>query len=189
MTEGHTFNEYLNLTLQLVLSNKIHLVSIIAPEDFLHLIFSLGSAAFQPPKNIRYNSLGANLWVQLLKTYGLTEKARQISDPEFAQILNRIRGSSHTDPDVKEIKFLSNTYTSHWPNGFVKIYLTIHLFNLENEKKRIEKLRSDLGRDVICVYAKDSARDAETQTLFVDVSDNQIHKTSYFLPKLKVFIN
>ena len=94
----------------------------------------MGRAAFQPPKNIRYNSLGANIWVQLLKTYELTEKARQSSDPEFAQILNRIRGSSHTDPDVKEIKFLSNAHTSHWPNGFVKIYLTIHLFNLENEK-------------------------------------------------------
>ena len=54
-------------------------------------------------------------------------------------------------------------------------------------KKRIEKLRLDLGRDVACVYAKDSARDTETQALFVDVSDDQIHKTSYFLPKLKVY--
>ena len=39
--------------------------------------------------------------------YELTETARQSSDPKFAQILNRIRESSHTDDDFREMKIFS----------------------------------------------------------------------------------
>ena len=38
------------------------------------------------------------------------------------------------------------------------------------------------------MYEKDSARDIETQTLSVDVSDNQIHKTGNLPGKFKVCI-
>ena len=83
---------------------------------------------------------------------------KQSSDPEFVQILDRIREGSHTDDDICEIKSLANTYTSHWTNGFVKIYLTNRLANIENERC-IKKLRIELERDDIFIYTKDLARD------------------------------
>ena len=45
--------------------------------------------------------------------YESTESPRQSSDPKFAQILNRIRESSHTDDDIRGIKSLANKDTSH----------------------------------------------------------------------------
>ena len=39
--------------------------------------------------------------------YELTETVRQSSDAKFAQILNRIRESSHTDDDFREMKIFS----------------------------------------------------------------------------------
>ena len=36
------------------------------------------------------------------------EKVRQSSDPDFTQILNRIRDSSHVDHYSKEIKSFAN---------------------------------------------------------------------------------
>ena len=51
---------------------------------------------------------------------------RQNSDPEFAQILIKIRESNHAYDDVRETKFLVN--------GFLKIYLSNCLENIENER-------------------------------------------------------
>ena len=72
------------------------------------------------------------------------------------------------------MKSLANTDTSNWPNGFVKVYLTNLLVNIQKERC-IENLRKSLGRDVICMYAKDSGRDVKMQTFSVTISDNQIH--------------
>lgn len=60
------------------------------------------------------------------------------------------------------------THVFHWPNAFVNVFLTNHQVNIENDRC-IEKSRTKLDeikqikRDVISVYAKDSARDIETQ--------------------------
>ena len=40
----------------------------------------------------------------------------------------------------------------------------------------MEKLRTELGRDVISMYAKDSARNIETQTLSGDISEIKLIK-------------
>lgn len=58
-----------------------------------------------------------------------------------------------------------------------------HPENIENERC-IEKLRTELRRDVISIYAKDLGRNTETQTLSVHISDNQIHKTGNLPGKL-----
>ena len=112
---------------------------------------------------------------------------RQNNDPVFGQILNKLRESSYTDDDVRETKSLVDTDTSHWPNAFVKVYSTNRRANIENERY-IEKLKMELGRDLISLYAKDLAKDVMTQTLSVDNFDNQIHETVNLLGKLKVII-
>lgn len=45
-----------------------------------------------------------------------------------------------------------------------------------------------MGKNVISICAKDSARDIQTQTLSVDISDNQIHKSSNLPGELNVCI-
>ena len=68
----------------------------------------------------------------------------------------------------------------------MKVYLTNHQANIEN-KRCVEKLRTELGVDVTSIFAKDSARNIKIQTLSVDISDNQIHMGN--LPdKLKLYI-
>ena len=69
----------------------------------------------------------------------------------------------------------------------LKVYLTNHLAGIES-KTRFEKLRTELRRDAISKYAKDSARDMEIQNLSVDISDNQIHKTGKLPIKSKLYI-
>lgn len=77
--------------------------------------------------------------------------------------------------------------TSLRPNGFLKICLTNRIANIENERC-IEKLRTELGRGAISIYAKHPLRDIETQILSVDISDNQIHKTGKLPIKSKLYI-
>ena len=48
---------------------------------------------------------------------------RQSSDPDFAQLLNRVRKGQQTDNDVIQIKALANTDTATLPDEFVKVYL------------------------------------------------------------------
>lgn len=74
--------------------------------------------------------------------------------------------------------------TFHRPNGSVKAYLTNHQANIEDERC-MEKLRTELGRDVIFVYAKDSAKDIGTATISVGISNNRINKMGNVLDNLK----
>ena len=53
----------------------------------------------------------------------LVKIVRQSSDPDFAQLLNRVREGQQTDNDVIQIKALANTDTATLPDEFVKIYL------------------------------------------------------------------
>ena len=69
----------------------------------------------------------------------------------------------------------------------MKVYFTNRLGDTKNERC-IEKVRLELGRGVISIYEKNSTRDIETQTLSVDISDNQIHTTGNILGKLKMCI-
>ena len=52
----------------------------------------------------------------------LVKIVRQSSDPDFAQLLNRVRKGQQTDNDVIQIKALANTDTATLPDEFVKIY-------------------------------------------------------------------
>ena len=55
----------------------------------------------------------------------LFEIVQQSSDPEFAQILNRVRQGKHTEDDVVNIKKHAGTDLTQWaPNQIVKLYLT-----------------------------------------------------------------
>ena len=48
----------------------------------------------------------------------LVEIVWQSSDPDFAQLLNRVWEGKQTDNHVIEIKALANTDTATWPDEF-----------------------------------------------------------------------
>ena len=59
----------------------------------------------------------------------LAEIVRQISDPDFAQSLNKLQEVQRTRDDSNK-RFSTNTDT--WPDNFVKVYLNNYLAGHEN---------------------------------------------------------
>ena len=57
----------------------------------------------------------------------------QSSEPDFAQLRNRVCDCQLTNNDVIQIKALANADTATWPDEFVKVYLTNYLAGQENE--------------------------------------------------------
>ena len=76
------------------------------------------------PSKKSYRSFNGWLW-EKFQLHELVEIVRQSSDPDFAQLLNRVREGQQTDNDVIQIKALANTDTATWPDEFVKVIVTI----------------------------------------------------------------
>ena len=57
---------------------------------------------------------------------GSKSKSLGLKCPQNKHCYSGIRDGSHTDDDVREIKSWADTDTSHWPNGFVKVYFFLH---------------------------------------------------------------
>ena len=63
------------------------------------------------PSKGSYRSFNGWLW-EKFQLHELVEIVRQSSDPDFAQLLNRVREGQQTDNDVIQIKALANTDTT-----------------------------------------------------------------------------
>ena len=114
----------------------------------------------------------------------LVEIVRQSSDPDFAQLLNRVREGQQTDNDMIQIKALANTDTSTWPDEFVKVYLNNYLANQENEDC-IGKLDSEIA----VIKAQDGNKDIETNTCSISITDNiSLSQTANLSAKLKLCV-
>ena len=105
------------------------------------------------PSKGSYRSFNGWLW-EKFQLHKLVEIVRQSSDPDFAQLLNRVREGQQTDNDVIQIKALANTDTATWPDEFVKVYLNNYIADQENEDS-IGKLDSQ----VVVIKAKDGKKD------------------------------
>ena len=133
--------------------------------------------------NLRIN----DAW-NLFSLHELQEIVRQCNDPEFAQLLNRLREGNHTPDDIHEIKGLADTDTSAWPNEYPKLYATNALVNKENDKC-IRKLKED-GAKVITIHAKDSKADVHTGAYKVEIPENaSISNTGNLTRTLKTCIS
>ena len=116
------------------------------------------------PSKGSYRSFNGWLW-EKFQLHELVEIVWQSSDPDFAQLLNRVREGQQTDNDVIQIKALANTDTATWPNEFVKVYLNNYLAGQENEDC-IGKLDSE----VVVIKAQDGNKDIETN-MFISIPD------------------
>ena len=105
------------------------------------------------PTKGSYRPFNGWLW-EKFQLHELVEIVWQSSDPDFAQLLNRVREGQQTDNDVIQIKALANTDTATWPDEFVKVYLNNYIADQENEDS-IGKLDSQ----VVVIKAKDGKKD------------------------------
>ena len=94
--------------------------------------------------------------MEIFQLHELIEIVRQSSDPDFAQLLNRVREGQQTDNDVIQIKALANADTATWPDEFIKVYLNNYLAGQGNEDC-IGKLDSK----VVVIKAQDGNKDIE----------------------------
>ena len=77
---------------------------------------------FTKPSKGSYRSFNGSLW-KSLELYELVEIVRQSSNPDFAQLLNRVQDGQQINNDVIKTKALTNADTAICPDAFVNFYL------------------------------------------------------------------
>ena len=159
---------HLDLVLKAIMQNSSPFggVSLLVVGDFLQFPPVNQKGMFMKPSKGSYRSFNGWLW-EKFQLHELVEIVWQSSDPDFAQLLNRVREGQQTDNDVIQIKALANTDTATWPDEFVKVYLNNYLAGQENEDC-IGKLDSE----VVVIKAQDGNKDIETNTCSISIPDN-----------------
>ena len=104
MLEFHTLKN-LNIQLQHIFDNKEPFggVSLLFSGDLLQLP-AIGYSAYETKfKKASYENLTRTLWHEHFKIYELTEIVRQSEDPDYGELLCRVREGKHTKNDLKNI--------------------------------------------------------------------------------------
>ena len=109
MTGRETFED-LDLALKNIKQNLLQFrgVSFLLVGDFLQLLPVNQKSVFMKPSKGSYKSF--NGWLrEKFQLHELVEIVWQSSDPDFAQLLNRVREGQHTNGDLTQIRVLTNT--------------------------------------------------------------------------------
>ena len=111
MIEKETFG-HLDLALKAIMQNSSPFggVSLLAVIDFLQLSPVNQKGVFKKPSKGSYRSFNGWLW-EKFQLHELVEIVQQSSDPDFAQLRNRVREGQQTNSDVFRIKALVITDT------------------------------------------------------------------------------
>ena len=182
---GRETFRHLDLALKAIMQNALPFggVSLLVVGDFLQLPPVSQKGVLMKVKKGSYSSFNGWIWEDF-QLHELVEIVRQSSDPDFAQLLNRVREGKQTEDDVTEIKALANTDTSTWPDEFVRVYLNNYLAGQENEKSIAQ-----LDSEVFIIKAEDTKKDLETGTCSVSIPDNtSLTQTANLPAKLKVCV-
>ena len=173
-----TFND-LDIRLQKIMNNHMPFggISVILIGDLMQLPPVKQKCIFD---NVNYN------W-DLFKLHELIEIVRQSSDPEFAELLNRLRETDNpediSDQDIETIKALAYTDTAEWPDKYIKLYMFNHLVNSENANA-LNRLVENQNVEIKEVKAKDSSKDVKTGSCKINVSEDTDISSTGNLPTL-----
>ena len=158
MIGNETFH-HLDLRLQEIMNKKSSFggTSVLVVGDLLQLPPVKQQGVFTNPPKGKIESFQGSVWQNKFLLHELTEIVRQINDPEFAEMLSRIREDEHTDEDIEEIKKLEFTDKSLWPDGVVQAVLT-------NERAREinENAITNLNSEITTIIADDTRKDVQT---------------------------
>ena len=132
---GRETFRHLDLVLKVIVQNSLPFggVSLLVVGNVLQLSPVNEKGVFMKVKKGSYSALNGWLWQDFL-LHELVEIVRQSSDPDFSQLLNRVREGKQTDDDVIQIKALANRNISTWIDEFVRVYLNNYLAGKENEE-------------------------------------------------------
>ena len=115
MIRRETFED-LDLALKNIKQNLLQFggVSLLLVGDFLQFPSVNQKSVFMKSSKGSYRSFSGWLWekFQLHELNELVEIVRQSSDPDFAQLRNRVREGQHRNNDLTQIKALTNTNTA-----------------------------------------------------------------------------
>ena len=143
-------------------------VSLLVVGDFLQLpAFNQKNVLMKPIKR----SCGLfNRWLwKTFQLHAVIEIVWQSRDPNFTQLLKRVREGQQTDNGVIQIKALAKTDTVTWLDEFVKVYLDNYLAGQENEYC-IGKLYSE----VAVIKARDGNKNIKTNRCSISIPDNMV---------------
>ncbi|XP_062618879.1 uncharacterized protein LOC134280486 [Saccostrea cucullata] len=174
---GATSLEHLHLTLQDIFTgrdsnNPFGGISVLAVGDLLQLNPVGDRAVFKPSPNTDYSALVGSLWQQHFRLYELTEIVRQKGDPQFAEVLSRVRTGETFDEDILMLKDLQDTDTSAFPKDAVHLYMT----NSQVDEYNIQKLQ-ELPTPHVTVKARDSKHDLHTNLEKVTINSTNLYQT------------
>ena len=96
-----------------------------------------------------YYCVVGNKWHNF-KVYEL----KKSSDPEFPELLNRLREGDETYEDIEQIRALEDSDTTNWSEQYVKLYITYHEAGTENEQHLVI-----LNPEMYTINTKDSKKD------------------------------
>ena len=124
---------HLNLTLQIIYENEKPFggISILGVGDLLQLNPVGGSPVFSTRKDT-YQALAGSLWQDCFKLFELSEIVRQKGDPEFAEILSRVRTNKYTAEDITFLKNLERN--DHISEDVIHLYMTNKQASSHNEE-------------------------------------------------------
>ena len=105
-------------------------VSVLAVGDLLQLN-PVGESPVFINNSYSLSNLAGSLWPKLFQMFELNEIVRQKNDPQFAELLNRIRVGNATSNDIKELEELEQNDV---PKDSIQLFLTnseVDSFNLQ----------------------------------------------------------
>ena len=151
-------------------------VSLLPVGDFFQLPPVAQKPVYELPKS-PLARLAGSLWTKLFYVHYLNTIMRQKEDIEFANMLNRIRESKHTESDIEVLTSrLIYKQDPEYPHEAVHIFPT----NAAVDKHNIERL-TEMNRPIITLVAKELN---QTISFYQTYSHYQ---TNHF--SLEVFIN
>ncbi|XP_069125440.1 uncharacterized protein [Argopecten irradians] len=157
-------------------------ISTLAVGDLLQLN-PVGDLPVFKPTSDNYSALYGSLWGRHFCLHELTEIVRQKGDPEFAEILSRIRVGQIEDQDVTDLHLLENTDTATFPSDVVHLFFT----NKQTTDYNEAKLHS-FDTPFITVLAQDSKMDLYTNSSQLTITNNNIYETGNLPSQLQLAV-
>ena len=133
--------------------------------------------------NGAYRSFNGCLW-EKFQLHEVVEIVWQSNDPDFTQLLNRLRERQQTIRGVFKVIALANTNVATWPVESVKVYLYNYLSGQESEA-----CIGELDSEVAVIKAQDNNKDIERNSGSISIPDNiDLYETANLPAKLKLCV-
>ena len=113
-----------------------------------------------------YHLTPTDAW-HLIKLHEISEISRQISDLEFADLLNRVRVIQQTQSDITAIHTMADTDISHLPENHFRSYVINHLLAKQNVE-----VMNNATNTIFTVHAVHGKEDGQTGTFQYNLSDD-----------------